>query len=345
MYEIRDNQFDFSMTHHIEAPQDVVYGVLADFLAYPDFINDIVSAADEGNGIYKLTAKAAVLTIPARIRVLPKPPYEVAFELVEGPVDELTGKWRIKQGAVPDHSEVELLVHIEAKGRGEWLLRMAGQYVQNKTGKLIQAFSQRIEAVHTGEIAVATRERPGILDVVRRFFSRLWAALTGREVVRETELPIAAKTFSNEHQIDTLEALAETIIPPDEDDDGVRGLGFSDVAEVRSRYEAGRAAMYLTALAAVDQMTRAMFDKDDFVALEPNERTALLDAVRRGETGGVEWGDIKPGSFFGSLWEDVVFLYTTHPDTWERIGWPGASFEQGGYPDYDRQQHFLGKRP
>ena len=39
-WEIHDNQFDLSTTHSIAAPSEIVYEVLADMEAYPEFTRD-----------------------------------------------------------------------------------------------------------------------------------------------------------------------------------------------------------------------------------------------------------------------------------------------------------------
>lgn len=345
MYEIKDNQFDFSMTHEIDAPATVVYEVLADFESYPEFINDISSAKYEGGNIYKMVAKAALLTIPARVQVQKTPHSEVYFELIEGPVDVMEGRWIIRGSDETQKTEVELVIHAETGGQSEWLLRMAGNFVQNKTSKLIGAFTKRIEATHKGEIPKEPEREAGFLDSITNFFGRLWnisKMALGLETRSESATP--PKTFTHDHQIETLEALAQTMIPPDDFDDGVKGLGFSGVAEMRTRYEEGRAELYLSALEAIDQMAGEVYQVDSFVSLSPELRTELLDIVSEGEQKGADWNEINPSSFFSALWEDVVFLYTTHPDTWRSIGWPGPSFEDGGYPDYNKEQEFLGQK-
>ena len=91
-WQITDNQLDFSITHSIAAPKDVVYQVLVDMEAYPKFINDLISVKREGD-LYKFVARAAILTIPATVTVTRTPGRSVAFELVDGPVDVLTGSW------------------------------------------------------------------------------------------------------------------------------------------------------------------------------------------------------------------------------------------------------------
>jgi hypothetical protein len=127
------------------------------------------------------------------------------------------------------------------------------------------------------------------------------------------------------------------MIPADEYDAGVQGLGFASLVEVRARYEEGREEHYATALNAIDKMAQIMFEKPHFLALSPAERAQLLDAVRQGQVKDA-WGRIEPSAFFGALWEDVVFLYCTHPNTWQRIGFPGPSFDTGGHPDFAQAQ-------
>jgi hypothetical protein len=63
-----------------------------------------------------------------------------------------------------------------------------------------------------------------------------------------------------------------------------------------------------------------------------------LDLIRQNQVNDTVWGGFKPSAFFSALREDVTFLYCTHPDTWERIGFPGPSFDSNGYADADQPQ-------
>ena len=54
----------------------------------------------------------------------------------------MNGAWLIEAGETPDQTVVTLDIHAETDDRGEWLLRMTGRYVENKTAKLINAFSR-----------------------------------------------------------------------------------------------------------------------------------------------------------------------------------------------------------
>jgi hypothetical protein len=73
MWQIEENKFDFAMTHSIAAPKPVVYEVLANLEAYPEFVSDLVSSTREDEHTYRVVAKAAILTIPARVRVREDP--------------------------------------------------------------------------------------------------------------------------------------------------------------------------------------------------------------------------------------------------------------------------------
>jgi ribosome-associated toxin RatA of RatAB toxin-antitoxin module len=346
-WQLADNKFDFSITHSITASKEVVYRVLTDMEAYPEFVNDLVSVTREGD-LYKFVARAAILTVSALLKVVEEPSRAVHFELVEGPVEVLTGSWLVEAGRTPEQTRVTLTIHAETHARGEWLLRMTGKYIQNKTDKLIAAFSARAEELErTGGVPPA-RPRIEAAGGFRGWLKRLWARISGRgasqpaapvrPAAQESQVSVKPAFLQDEQVLQTLEALASTMIPPDDFDAGVQGLGFASVVEMRARYEAGREALYVAALQAIDRMAQLQFNKSGFVELSPAERTALLDAVRQNQAGGAEWAGVKPASFFGALWEDVVFLYCTHPDTWQRIGFPGPSFEAGGYRDFDQPQ-------
>jgi|GEM_PF-2028994 len=346
-WQTTDNQFDFSITHSIAASKDIVYQVLADMEAYPEFINDLISVKREGD-LYKFVARAAILTIPATVTVTKTVGRSVTFELVDGPVDVLSGSWLIADDDTPGQTKVILTIHVETSDRGQWLLRMTGKYIQNKTDKLIAAFSERVvELQRTGRGPVVPPERAKVGGLVA-WFKSLWTHIFGKQAARAPTQQVsstkpAPTLFRDEERIQTLEALAVTMLPTDDFDEGVKDRGFVSMVEMRARYEAGREQLYATALDAVDKMAQTMFSKSGFVDLTASERTTLLDAVRQDEVNGNIWGQVKPSSFFSALWEDVVFLYCTHPDTWECIGFPGPSFDAGGYQDFDQPQEFVGQ--
>ena len=277
-WQINDNKFDFSIADTIDASQETVYQVLANMEAYPDFINDLVSVRRTGN-LYDFVARAAILTIPARLAVTETPYHSIAFELIEGPVEALTGKWSIEEDDASIQTKISLKIHVETDARGEWLLRMTGKYVENKTDKLIAAFRERVEALERGEVPRPKPEQ-GLMAWLKRIWARLFGPATA-PIAPAVSTGSTTALFRDDHSSQTLEALAATMIPPDDLDAGVKELGFVSVVEMRARYEAGREALYATALNAVDKMAQARYGKSGFVDLTDLERTALLDAVRK----------------------------------------------------------------
>jgi ribosome-associated toxin RatA of RatAB toxin-antitoxin module len=338
-WRIQDGKFDFTIQRTIAAPRDVVYRVLADLEAYPEFISDLVSVARDGDR-YTLVARAAILTIPVTVSARFSPGHAIEFDLVEGPVSALKGVWTVRDGASPGQSEITLAIQAEAPAQGDWLLRMSGKYVESKTEKLVAAFSRRVAETHLG--AAGPAAAPGWRARLLAWLRQAWAQARGPQAASRAAAPQPHQPlFVSEHQQRTLEALASTLLPPDDFDAGARGMGFVGVAEVRARYEAGRGQLYLTALQAVDQMAQAQFARASFVELTPDQQHALLDAIHRNQADPAAWGAVKPAAFFEALWEDVVFLYCTHPDTWRRIGWPGPAFDAGGYADANQAQAFM----
>jgi hypothetical protein len=61
--------------------------------------------------------------------------------------------------------------------------------------------------------------------------------------------------------------------------------------------------------------------------LDATQTHDLLGALR----------DQQPG-FFKQLRADICALYLSDPGVWARIGFPGPSSAQGGYPDFDQPQ-------
>jgi ribosome-associated toxin RatA of RatAB toxin-antitoxin module len=341
-WQITDNQLDFSISQSIAAPQELVYRVLADMEAYPEVISDLVSVRREANE-YHFVARAAVLTIPARLAVVETPFRSIRFDLIEGPVEALQGSWQVEAGPAAGQANVTLTIRAETGPAGQWLLAMTAKFIESKSEKLVAAFSKRVVEMQQGRVQA---EQPQSEAGFLAWFKRAWARFFGRSgrAPEQAQAAPARLHFSDEHQILTLEALAATLIPADDFDSGVQGSGLAGLVEMRARYEAGRAELYATGLRAVDQLARLRFKKADFVGLTPAERSELCQALRQDAVNGGVWGPIKPSAFFAALWEDTVFLYCTQPATWQRIGFPGPAHRNGGYPDFAQVQRFAGEK-
>jgi hypothetical protein len=126
-----------------------------------------------------------------------------------------------------------------------------------------------------------------------------------------------------------LAVLADGIIPADGRDAGAAAVAAGP--RLAEKLAAGAtAALYRAGLATAAALARARFGRP-VTALAAGQVHELLGALR----------DEQP-AFFRQLRADVCALYLSDPGVWARIGFPGPSTAQGGYPDFDRPQ---GKSP
>jgi hypothetical protein len=122
-----------------------------------------------------------------------------------------------------------------------------------------------------------------------------------------------------------LAALANGIIPADARDAGAAAVAAGP--RLAERLAAGaNAALYRAGLAAAAELAEARFGRA-VTALDAGQLHDLLAALR----------EERP-AFFRQLRSDVCALYLSDPGVWARIGFPGPSTAQGGYPDFDRPQ-------
>jgi hypothetical protein len=122
-----------------------------------------------------------------------------------------------------------------------------------------------------------------------------------------------------------LAALADGIIPADARDAGAAAVSAGP--RLAEKLAAGAsAALYRAGLAAATSLARARFGRA-VTGLDAGQVHELLEALR----------DDQP-AFFRQLRADVCALYLSDPGVWARIGFPGPSTAQGGYPDFDRRQ-------
>jgi hypothetical protein len=122
-----------------------------------------------------------------------------------------------------------------------------------------------------------------------------------------------------------LAALANGIIPADGRDAGAAAVHAG--SRLAEKLAAGmNAALYRRGMTAAESLGQAKFGVPP-TALDAGQMHDLLDALR----------DKEP-VFFRQLRLDVCALYLSDPGVWARIGFPGPSTAQGGYPDFDQPQ-------
>jgi hypothetical protein len=122
-----------------------------------------------------------------------------------------------------------------------------------------------------------------------------------------------------------LATLANGILPADARDDGAAEVQAG--RRLEEKLNAGiNQALYDAGLDAAEALSRKTFGRD----------IPLLDATQMHELLGM-LREEQP-AFFRQLRMDVCALYLTDPGVWARIGFPGPSTAQGGYPDFDQPQ-------
>ena len=143
------------------------------------------------------------------------------------------------------------------------------------------------------------------------------------------------ETVFTDDQIAMVEALAEAIIPGDETGGGVADLSPGYVIATRVRYQPEIADIYLKGLKGVEDSVAIMFGTGrKLTDLSIEERSRLLQAMRRDVAPGAAWRNVSSQKFYLTLRSDVCFIYTTDPEVCKRIGFLGRSALEGGYPDF-----------
>ena len=127
------------------------------------------------------------------------------------------------------------------------------------------------------------------------------------------------------NQIAVLEALARGIIPADAKDQGAAALNAGGHLAKRLEPNPFASGLIEGVKFAEEESVRQFGMTID--KLPPDALHQLLALIR----------DQAP-TVFKFVRMETCALYLSQPRTWERIGFPGPSIEQGGYPDFDREQ-------
>jgi hypothetical protein len=141
-------------------------------------------------------------------------------------------------------------------------------------------------------------------------------------------------TLLTDEQRDILETLAAMIIPADDFDDGLEGVGFAGIIETRNLYQVWMAELYDIGLKGINQISDDLFGRR-FLDLSEDERRAVLNSLSSEKPLGNVWTERESAlDFYINLRQDACFVYCTDEELWKRIGFPGAAYEKGGYPDF-----------
>jgi hypothetical protein len=125
--------------------------------------------------------------------------------------------------------------------------------------------------------------------------------------------------------IAALAALASGIIPEDRRDAGASLVHAGPSIAERMR-RSPSALVYIDGLRAARVFASERFGCG-VQDLSADQMCEVLAALR----------DQSP-AFFRQLRSDVCALYLSDAGVWQRIGFPGPSSKNGGYPDFDQPQ-------
>jgi gluconate 2-dehydrogenase gamma chain len=124
----------------------------------------------------------------------------------------------------------------------------------------------------------------------------------------------------NPHEYQTLEKLADLIVPADEKSPGAEASGACEFIDLLASQNPRLLEIYTGGIAWLDQSMRRRYSTD-FVSAKPSQQTALLDliAYRKNES-----PELGPGIlFFDWARRMVVDAYYTSPAGIKAIGYLG----------------------
>ena len=143
MLTMRDDEFIYTETTHIDAPLSLVYETIAGVANYDKFLTDVALAEMENNDVCHMIVRAGPLRVSARTKVTYEENKRIDFVMLEGPpLEHLSGSWLLEANG--SGTSVTFEGKIKAGRAGNWLLKMASRYVERKSTALIDAFRQEV---------------------------------------------------------------------------------------------------------------------------------------------------------------------------------------------------------
>ena len=178
---------------------------------------------------------------------------------------------------------------------------------------------------------------PGF-DVLDKWDSPDWDDQT-REVVRRRLEVVPPIRFFTPDEAQTLEAVAERIVPQPDRAESERvpivpwideklyedrrdGYRYEELPPQREAWRLG--------LEGIEEAARALFGGRPFADLDPLSQDVVLRHVERGDPPGAAWDRLPARRFFRDvLSTTIVKLYYAHPAAWNEIGYSGPSSPRG----------------
>lgn len=175
-------------------------------------------------------------------------------------------------------------------------------------------------------------------NVLDKWSSPDWDDQT-RAVVRQRLEDVPPIRFFSEHEVRTLTAIVERILPQtdrletekvpivpwiDEKlyEDRRNGYRYQELPPQREAWRLG--------LAGIDEASRKLFTGKTLCDLDALSQDVVLTHVERGRAPGDAWKRVPAKRFFTSvLLITIVQTYYSHPLAWNEIGYNGPSSPRG----------------
>ncbi len=139
------------------------------------------------------------------------------------------------------------------------------------------------------------------------------------------EIKMNIETQVSLHDIATLSALASGIIPADERDAGATAVHAGPSIAARMRFSP-YADIYVDGLRKANGWAITGFNCQVSELNQTQMQELMKDLSQQAP------------AFFRQLRADVCVIYLSDPGVQQRIGFPGPSSNDGGYPDFDQPQ-------
>ena len=167
--------------------------------------------------------------------------------------------------------------------------------------------------------------------ITRRGFGRQGFLATGAlAATSESASAQSRYEFFSDQNAALADALADAIIPPDDEFAGGAEAGVADYLDKQLRGPLERfSPLYLLGLPALDA-TALRISAKGFLEMSPEERTALLEKVEAGEAEGPEWPEFSAQTFFRRAIQHAMQAYYGDPEhggNKDRVSWKMLEIE------------------
>lgn len=142
-------------------------------------------------------------------------------------------------------------------------------------------------------------------------------------------VPASGYRVLTSREVAVLEAIADQIIPPDQDPGGREAGAVVYIDRVLAGEQRNKRPLYTAGVTGTDETSRAMFARD-FTKLEFDQQTAVLQAIEKGAAQGETWKKTSSAQFFSTVWLHVLEGFYGPPDhggnkdytSWKMVGFP-----------------------